>query len=62
VLTRSGVEFLQVKTLSAAHPDEGYQKTRAFYVACGFHPLQEFPDLWAADQPALQMVKALPRR
>ena len=27
-LARAGVEFLQVKTLSAAHPDEGYRKTR----------------------------------
>jgi len=58
-LARSGVEFLQVKTLSAAHPDEGYQKTRAFYLDCGFRPLQEFPELWGPGQPALQMVKMI---
>jgi GNAT superfamily N-acetyltransferase len=58
-LARSGAEFLQVKTLSAAHPDEGYRKTRAFYLACGFHPLQQFLELWGPEQPALQMVKVV---
>lgn len=33
ILSRAGVEFLQVKTLSAKHPGEGYEKTRAFYLA-----------------------------
>jgi GNAT superfamily N-acetyltransferase len=59
-LARSGVEFLQVKTLSPARPDEGYEKTRAFYLAYGFRPLDEFPLLWGADNPALQMVKTVP--
>jgi GNAT superfamily N-acetyltransferase len=54
------IEFLQVKTLSPRHPDAGYAETRAFYLACGFRPLEEFPDLWQPDQPALQMIKALP--
>jgi GNAT superfamily N-acetyltransferase len=45
-LARDGVEFLQVKTLSSVNPDAGYQKTRAFYLACGFRPLQEFGELW----------------
>jgi GNAT superfamily N-acetyltransferase len=58
-LARDGVEFLQVKTLSATNPDEGYQKTRAFYLACGFRPLQEFSELWGPGQPALQMVKTV---
>ena len=58
-LARAGVEFLQVKTLSAAHPDPGYQKTRAFYFGCGFRTLQEFPELWGPGQPALQMVKTV---
>ena len=60
-LARSGVEFLQVKTLSAAHPDAGYANTRAFYLAAGFRPLEEFPTLWDPANPALQMVKALRR-
>jgi GNAT superfamily N-acetyltransferase len=59
-LARAGVEFLQVKTLSPSKPDEGYEKTRAFYLAYGFRPLDEFPLLWGADNPALQMVKAVP--
>ncbi len=58
-LAREGVEFLQVKTLSPRHPDDGYKRTRAFYLAYGFRPLEEFPTLWSPDQPALQLVKAV---
>jgi ribosomal protein S18 acetylase RimI-like enzyme len=58
-LAADGVEFLQVKTLSARHPDEGYRRTRAFYLAYGFRPLEEFPALWSPDQPALQLVKSV---
>jgi hypothetical protein len=59
-LGASDVEFLQVKTLSAARPDEGYAKTRAFWLSCGFRPLEEFPTLWDADNPALQLIKTVP--
>jgi GNAT superfamily N-acetyltransferase len=52
-LARAGVEYLQVKTLSASAEDEGYAKTRAFYLAYGFRPLEEFPDLWDPQNPAL---------
>jgi GNAT superfamily N-acetyltransferase len=48
-LAAAGVEFLQVKTLSAARPDVGYDATRSFYLAYGFRPLEEFPMLW--DRP-----------
>lgn len=58
-LARAGVEFLQVKTLSASSPDEGYAKTRAFYAAYGFRELEEFPDLWDPANPALQMIKSV---
>jgi len=58
-LTAEGIEFLQVKTLSASHPDEGYRKTRAFYFAYGFRLLEEFPTLWSPDQPALLLVKTV---
>lgn len=58
-LAADGVEFLQVKTLAPSRPDEGYEKTRAFYLASGFRPLEEFPDLWDAENPALQMVKVV---
>jgi GNAT superfamily N-acetyltransferase len=53
------IEYLQVKTLSARHPDPGYAKTRSFYHDCGFRPLQEFPELWGPDQPALQLIKTI---
>jgi GNAT superfamily N-acetyltransferase len=58
-LARAGVEFLQVKTLSASAEDEGYAKTRAFYLAYGFRPLEEFPDLWDPQNPALQLIKTV---
>jgi len=54
-----GVQFLQVKTLSDSHPDEGYAKTRAFYRAVGFHPLEEFKTLWGEANPCLLLVKNL---
>ncbi len=60
-LSERDIEYLQVKTLSPRHPDPGYAKTRAFYLACGFRPLEEFRGLWGADQPALQLIKALSR-
>lgn len=61
-LGRAGVEFLQVKTLSAKHPDEGYEKTRAFYLAYGFRPLEEFPNLWSPGNRALQLIKVVAER
>ncbi len=54
-----GVRFLQVKTLSSRHPDEGYAMTRAFYRGQGFVELEEFPELWGAESPALQMIKTI---
>ena len=53
-----GCEFLQVKTLDASFPDEGYEKTRRFYEAMGFRPL-EFLPLWGESCPCLMMVLAL---
>jgi ribosomal protein S18 acetylase RimI-like enzyme len=58
-LQAQGIEYLQVKTLSPAHPDKNYAKTRAFYHALGFRPLEEFPDLWGEQNPCLQMIKYL---
>ncbi len=60
LLAAEGVEFLQVKTLGPSKPDEGYDRTRAFYLDQGFRPLEEFPDLWDLDNPALQMIKVIP--
>ena len=53
------VRFLQVKTLSARHPDAGYAATRAFYQAMGFVVMEEFPDLWGPRSPAVQLVTYL---
>ncbi|MBN2391956.1 MAG: GNAT family N-acetyltransferase [Anaerolineae bacterium] len=58
-LHQQGVEYLQVKTLSASHPDPGYAKTRLFYEAMGFRPLEEFKTLWDEANPCLLMVKTL---
>ncbi len=58
-LQQQDYRFLQVKTLSPKHPDEGYKHTRAFYQALGFCWLEEFPDLWGTHNPCLQLVKAL---
>ncbi|MFI7224818.1 GNAT family N-acetyltransferase [Nonomuraea angiospora] len=52
-----GCRLLQVKTLGAGDPDPGYAKTRAFYRAVGFLPLEETDDLWPGN-PCLIMVKS----
>jgi hypothetical protein len=44
--------------LGPSHPDVGYRKTRAFYEALGFEPLEELTDLWEGN-PCLVMVKVL---
>ena len=58
-LRQRGVEYLQVKTLSASRPDEHYERTRRFYLAMGFRPLEEFKKLWDEANPCLQMIKRL---
>jgi GNAT superfamily N-acetyltransferase len=58
-LRQRGAEYLQVKTLSPRHPDKNYARTRKFYLAMGFRPLEEFPELWGPENPCLQMVKSL---
>ncbi len=59
LLRTQGVEYLQVKTLSDSHADKGYAKTRAFYLAVGFRPLEELTALWGEENPCLLMVKRL---
>ena len=58
-LSRQIVEYLQVKTLGPSHPDESYARTRAFYAAMGFMPLEEFKQIWDEHNPCLIMVKRL---
>jgi GNAT superfamily N-acetyltransferase len=50
--------FLQVKTLGPSYPHEGYARTRLFYEAMGFVPLEEIHGLWKGN-PCLLMVKSL---
>lgn len=52
-------EFLTVKTLDEKNPDEFYRRTRLFYQAMGFKPLEVFPLLWDESNPCLFMVKYL---
>lgn len=52
-----GMEFLTVKTLSETHPDIFYKKTRLFYEAMGFKPLEVFPLLWDECNPCLFLTK-----
>jgi coenzyme F420-0:L-glutamate ligase/coenzyme F420-1:gamma-L-glutamate ligase len=55
----NGIDYLQVKTLADTHRDESYARTRAFYTAVGFVPLEVFPGLWDPHNPALVLVKHL---
>lgn len=58
-LRSDGVEYLQVKTLSASAADEPYLDTLAFYSALGFRVLEEMPLLWGPDNPAVLLIKRL---
>jgi GNAT superfamily N-acetyltransferase len=57
-LRAEGAQLLSVKTLGPSDPDEGYRRTRMFYEASGFLPIEEFADLWPGN-PCLLMVKLL---
>jgi len=50
------IEFLQVKTLDESNPDSSYAKTREFYMAMGFRPLECFTELWDESNPCLIMI------
>ena len=51
------MEFLTVKTLDASRENESYERTRLFYQAVGFRPLEVFPLLWDEYNPCLFMAK-----
>jgi ribosomal protein S18 acetylase RimI-like enzyme len=53
------IEYLQVKTLGPSNDDPNYAKTRAFYAAIGFRPLEEFSQIWDEHNPCLVMVKRI---
>ena len=57
-LRERGVVWVQVKTLGPSHADAGYARTRAFYQALGYEPLEESETRWPGN-PSLQMIKRL---
>lgn len=57
----SGIRYLQVKTLDESRTSPEYAVTRKAWLGLGFRPLQTFPELWDASNPALQLVKVVPR-
>ncbi len=59
-LVGRSVEFVQVKTLGPSHPSPDYARTRAFYMALGYRPLEELMTFWSADNPCLILIKHLP--
>lgn len=58
-LRADGVRYLQVKTLGPSRPDPEYDRTRRFYEARGFEPLEEMLDVWPEDNPMLILIKSL---
>lgn len=58
-LVAQGATLLQVKTVAATSKSEAYALTRGFYARLGYQPLEVFPALWDAHNPALQLVKVL---
>jgi GNAT superfamily N-acetyltransferase len=61
-LRERDVEYLQVKTLGPSRPSERYERTRRFYEARDFVPLEELEGVWDENNPCLLLVKHLPCR
>jgi len=55
--SEKNIEFLTVKTLDESVKSSSYAKTRQFYLALGFRPLEVFPLYWDKDNPCLFMAK-----
>jgi GNAT superfamily N-acetyltransferase len=53
-----GLKFLTVKTLSPSNDDPNYARTRLFYEAVGFLPIEQFPTLWGPENPCIMMVRS----
>lgn len=56
-----GATLFHVKTLGPSRPCAAYARTRGFYRAMGFLPLEE-NRLWGETNPCLMLVKPLPPR
>ncbi len=57
-----GIEYITVKTLSPSRESSQYERTRQFYLALGFKPLEEFKSLWGPSNPCLFMVRLVGSR
>lgn len=55
-----GARYITLKTLSASQPNEFYARTRKFYEAWGFVPIEEFEAPWNPRDLAWLMLKELP--
>lgn len=58
-LSKRNYEFLTVKTLSPSRECPEYERTRQFYLALGFRPLEEFKTLWGKENPCLFLARHL---
>jgi GNAT superfamily N-acetyltransferase len=54
----TGIEYAYVKTIGPSRGCEPWERTRQFYLATGYCPLEEFKFFWAHD-PCQIMVKKL---
>jgi GNAT superfamily N-acetyltransferase len=55
-----GKPYLTVKTQGPSANYEPYRRTRAFYDAVGFKPLEEFTAIWGPENPCLIMIMSMP--
>lgn len=51
-----GKRYVTVKTRGPSLPYEPYERTRAFYEALGFEPLEELMEVWGPENPCLIMI------
>lgn len=55
-----GKPYLTVETQGPSAHYEPYERTRAFYDAVGFRPLEEFTTIWGPENPCLIMIMPMP--
>lgn len=60
VARETGKSYLTVKTRGPSRPYEPYERTRAFYEAAGFEPLEELTEVWGPENPCLIMIMRVP--
>ena len=56
---KNNMEYLTVKTLDESAKSNSYEKTRKFYLAAGFRPLEVFPLHWDKSNPCLFLAKKI---